>query len=229
MNTKWILTQDEKRIVSSLVSKGKSEQAKNEHFAVIDFDGLYQLLADDEISLLKKYLAIDPKTFGYKPPYLGLVDIPQDLVSLADQVYVQDGEEHFIPRQYLPREPFKSYQLMNRAMQKDIGKKLLVLYGYRSPARQVFMFFDILERRYDFDFEKTIKRVCFPAYSEHVYPGKQAIDFKTEDGTISDNFDITQEYQWLKKNAERFNFFESYPQDNLLDMMYEPWHWHYQK
>ncbi|MEK9156811.1 MAG: hypothetical protein AAB448_01590 [Patescibacteria group bacterium] len=32
-------------------------------------------------------------------------------------------------------------------------------------------------------------------------------------------------------NGERnwFHLYESYPKDNALDMMYEPWHWHYEK
>ena len=114
-------------------------------------------------------------------------------------------------------------------MNNEIGKKVLVLYGHRSVARQIFIFFDILERFYNFDVGKTIKRVCFPNYSEHVCMKKQAIDFKTQDSTISDDFDKTEEYKWLQKNAKRFNFYKSYPKNNNLDMMYEPWHWHHEK
>lgn len=114
-------------------------------------------------------------------------------------------------------------------MYNEIGKKVLVFYGHRSVARQIFLFFDILQRLYDFDVEKTLKRVCFPDYSEHVCMKKQAIDFKTEDHTLSDNFDKTEEYKWLQQNAHRFNFYESYPYDNNLNMMYEPWHRHHEK
>jgi D-alanyl-D-alanine carboxypeptidase len=117
---------------------------------------------------------------------------------------------------------------LNEAMQKDIGKTLQVLYGHRSPARQVFIFFDILERIYNFDFEKTMQRVCLPDYSEHVCTQQQAIDFKAETGPPVDTFDQKQEYTWLKANASSFGFYESYPKDNAFGMMYEPWHWHYE-
>ena len=58
---------------------------------------------------------------------------------------------------------------------------------------------------------------------------KQAIDFQIEEYTIGNDFDKTEEYKWLQKNAKSFNFYESYPIDNNLDMMYEPWHWHHEK
>ena len=224
----WIFTEDEKKIISSLVAKGKEEQEKNEKFAITDFDSFYSLFTEDEISIMKKYLSIEPKKIGYKLPYLGLEDIPTDIVPIPDQTYILNGERVVIPCQYLPVETYKAYEQMNKAIQKDINKKLLVSYGYRSPARQVFIFFDILARKYNFDFNKTLRRVCFPAYSEHVYAKRQAIDFRTEDGTPSEDFDKTDEYQWLKRNAKRFGFFESYPKKNSLDMMYEPWHWHHE-
>ena len=87
------------------------------------------------------------------------------------------------------------------------------------------MFFDILERIYNFNFEQTIARVCLPAFSEHVYPDRQAIDFMTEDAQKGEFFEQTREYAWLIENANKFGFVQSYPKDNNLGMMYEPWHW----
>lgn len=121
-----------------------------------------------------------------------------------------------------------AYLRLNEAMKGGIEKELLVLYGHRSPARQIFIFFDILERIYNFDFDKTIQRVCFPDYSEHVCIKQQAIDFKTTDDAPADAFNQKEEYFWLKSNAAQFGFYESYPKDNSLGMMYEPWHWHYE-
>lgn len=119
---------------------------------------------------------------------------------------------------------------MNKEIEKDIGKKLLIQYGHRSPARQVFIFFDVLAREnFNFDFNKALKRVCFPDYSEHVCSKRQAIDFMTEDGIRGDGFYMTEEYGWLKNNANKFGFYESYPKDNKLGIMYEPWHWHFEE
>jgi hypothetical protein len=224
----WIISDEEKRIISSLTLKGREEQARNERFALIDVEIFYRLFSDDEIALIKKYRAIDPAEIGYKLPYLGLEGTPSDIVAIANQAYMLGGKECIIPCQYLPKEAYDAYRAMNDAMTREIGRGVLVLYGYRSLARQIFIFFDILERKYDFDVSKTLRRVCFPEYSEHVYWKKQAIDFMTKDDTASENFDKTDEYQWLKNNAGRFYFHESYPRDNEHDMMYEPWHWHYE-
>lgn len=225
----WEFSDDEKRLIASFVGKGKVEQAKNERFAIIDFDSFYKLFTDEEVAIMKKWLAIKPEDIGYKLPFLGAQKDVGDIVAIADQVFIGAEETQTIPCQYLPREVYEAYQKLCSAMQKDIGKQLLVLFGHRSPARQVFIFFDILERMYDFDFNKTIQRVCFPDYSEHVCTQRQAIDFKAQGGAPSDDFDKTEEYAWMKQNAQTFGFYESYPKDNKLGMMYEPWHWHYEK
>lgn len=224
----WVFTEVEKQLISSLIAKGRIEQANNEKFAIIDFDSFYNLFSEEEIAIMKKWLAIKPESIGYKLPFLGAKDSPRDVVALPNQAYEVDGAVQTIPCQYLPKRTYKAYTKLNTAMREEIDKSLLVLYGHRSPARQVFIFFDILERIYQFDFNKTIQRVCFPDYSEHVCTQQQAIDFKTCDASTSDEFDGTEEYAWLKKNAMRFGFFESYPKNNDLGMMYEPWHWHYE-
>jgi len=226
----WNYNERQKELILSLISKGKKEQENNEEFAVLSLDSFLDLFTKEEKDIIEDYLQIDPKSFGYKLPFIGTKENTNDLVSMKGQSYISvDKEKIIIPCQYLPQETYEAYTKLNEAMQNEIGKKVLVLYGYRSVARQIFIFFDILQRLYNFDVGKTLKRVCFPDYSEHVCMKKQAIDFKAEDGTVSDNFDKTEEYKWLQENAKRFNFYESYPKDNNLDMMYEPWHWHHEK
>lgn len=222
-------TEAEKALIHSLLVKGRAVQTQQPGFAIIDFDAFFALFTDAEVAILQKYLATDVAALNYKLPHLGVEPIPTDLVPIAGQRYVVDGQHHLITCQYLPQEAYAAYKQMNQTMHDEIGKQLLVLYGYRSPARQVFMFFDILERKYDYDFEKTLKRVCFPAYSEHVCSRRQAVDYMTVDGIKGEGFETTQEYRWLQDHAHSFHFFESYPKDNRLDMMYEPWHWHYEK
>lgn len=115
-------------------------------------------------------------------------------------------------------------------MFNDIGKKLLVRSGYRSPAYQLFLLGWYLNM-YDFDVGKTLERVAMPGYSEHCVADNVAIDFITEDGVPQEHddrcFEDTQEYKWLLKNAEEFGFKESFPKDNEFGTMYEPWHWRY--
>ena len=130
----WVFTEDERKIILSLVAKGKEEQKRNEKFAVIDFDSFYSLFTKDEIAIMKKYLAIDPVKIGCKLPLLGTEDIPEDIVPIPNQTYRVNGQKVIIPRQYLPKEAYRAYEQMNKTIQKEINKKLLVSYGYRSPA-----------------------------------------------------------------------------------------------
>jgi len=226
----WSYNETQKELILSLISKGKKEQEKNEKFAIIDMGSFLGLFTPEEKNIIDEYLKIDPKSLGYKLPFIGTEENTNDLISIKNQLYINaEKGKVIIPCQYLPRETYEAYIKLNEIMNNEIGKKVLVLYGHRSVARQIFIFFDILERFYNFDVGKTIKRVCFPNYSEHVCMKKQAIDFKTQDSTISDDFDKTEEYKWLQKNAKRFNFYKSYPKNNNLDMMYEPWHWHHEK
>ena len=226
----WNYNAKEKKLISSLVIKGKQEQQRNDKFAIIDLDYFLSLFTGEEKEIIINYLSIDPKKFDYKLPFIGTDQNTNDLVSIKNQSFTDSNNESItIPCQYLPEKTYEAYSTLNQAMQNEIGKKVLVLSGHRSVARQVFTFFDILERKYNFDVSKTIKRICFPNYSEHVCMKKQAVDYKTEDSTISDDFNKTKEYEWLQKNAARFNFYESYPKDNNLGMIYEPWHWHHER
>lgn len=221
----WVFSEIERQTVFSLLEKGRNEHDINDASAIISFDDFWKLFDQSEIAIMQKYLAIGPKDLDYKLPLLGLVDTPSDIVAIADQECQMNGMPYKIPCQYLPKATYDAYTQLNSTLHAATNKRLLVLYGYRSPARQVFMFFDVLQRIYDFDFTKTIQRICFPAYSEHVCPSQQAIDFITQDGVKGDGFETTDEYRWLCENAKDFGFKESYPRNNALNMTCEPWHW----
>ena len=75
-----------------------------------------------------------------------------------------------------------------------------------------------------------------PGYSEHGNPVNHAIDFTNENGIngFSDNqtagdFESLPEFDWLMKNANQFNFYLSYPENNPYGVAFEPWHWHWEK
>lgn len=225
MTSPWTITNDEKNTISSLVAKGKAEQQRNSAFSIIDLESFYKLFDKNEIAIIQKFLTLDPILIDYKVPFIGVPITLPNLVPISNQTILIEDKSHTIPTQYLPKETFDAYEKLNDAMGHDIGKRLLVLYGYRSPARQAFIFFDILKNAYDFDVAKTLRRVCLPDYSEHVCFQKQAIDFTTSVQKADQDFATTPEYAWLKTHAAVFNFFESYPKDNALNMMYEPWHW----
>jgi len=228
ITTFWKFTDAEKQAIQSLLAKGHAEEARNDAFAIIDPDSFYALFSAAEVAILRRWLAINPKEINYKLPYIGVPLTTPAVVAIREQTYTDiENKLVTIPCQYLPDVVLRAWEQMNEALAADTGKQLRVLYGYRTPARQAFLFFDILVY-YDFDFQKAMGRVCLPDYSEHVCPQRQAIDFQTQHATPSDQFDTTIEYAWLKKHAESYGFHESYAKDNGLGMMYEPWHWHYE-
>ena len=66
--------------------------------------------------------------------------------------------------------------------------------------------------------------LAHPGYSEH-HTGR-ALDIHTPDSALlEEDFEHTDAFRWMKKNAKKYGFFMSYPRDNKYGMIYEPWHW----
>lgn len=67
-----------------------------------------------------------------------------------------------------------------------------------------------------------------PGYSEH-HTGK-AIDIgHDKDEPLTEAFEATKSFEWLSIHAANYGFFMSYPRDNPLGMLYEPWHWRFRE
>jgi LAS superfamily LD-carboxypeptidase LdcB len=226
---KFLISQNEKKLVESILSKMEKEKGKK-GFRVVTFEKLFELLTNNEVAFINKLLKTDLLKYGFKGKFFGIQNVPTNLVEIKNQHYKLNSEIKDIDIQYLPQDTFNVYENLNKTLYNDTGKKLLVLSGYRSPAYQLFLFLWYL-KFYKFNFAKTIKRAALPGYSEHGFPERQAIDFMTEIGQPSEvdplDFAQTVEYQWLKKNAGKFSFYETNPPNNLLGTMYEPWHWAY--
>ena len=63
-----------------------------------------------------------------------------------------------------------------------------------------------------------------PGYSEH-HTG-YALDFMSKEAfSLSVDFEKTETFRWLLKNANQYDFYLSYPKGNNNGIMYEPWHW----
>ncbi|MEX0877527.1 MAG: M15 family metallopeptidase [Candidatus Spechtbacterales bacterium] len=221
----------EKNIINSLVQTIdiiKTEMSDN-FVLLISFEELENRLSEEEKYLMQNILNINPAKYGIAAPYLGIESVPQDIVAIRGQKYIWEEEEKKIATQYLPKNVYEAYTKMNKVVKKDTKDGLLVRSGYRSPAYQ-FLTFVYYFQKNDFDIQKTFAQVALPGYSEHGYPPRQAVDFITENGVIWGDkicFDETIEYKWLLKNAAKYGFFLSYPQDNEKGMMFEPWHWRY--
>lgn len=217
--------QETTRSILQKFEKLKLEMA--DQIALIDEMTLNRQLSTKEIQLIKEILKIDPTKYGFSGEYLGLNDVPNDLLAIKNQKYTFKRKTHDIETQYLRKVVFEAYIRMNESIISEIGKKLLIGSAYRSPIYQCLIFlyyFGI----YNFDFMATTRRVAIPGYSEHCSTTKSAIDICTENGLPSDkkplNFARSAEYRWLKKNAIKFGFEQSYPKNNQSGIMFEPWH-----
>ena len=117
--------------------------------------------------------------------------------------------------------------LKMRDQAKKDGIYLVFLSGYRSINLQNEIFYSLKSLRNQEAAERA--RVSAPpGYSEHSTgfaidigdANKRETDFKTE-------FENTEAFKWLIKNAAKFHFKLSFTKDNK-NIDYEPWHWRYE-
>lgn len=224
------LSNEEHELITHFLENAARERTHDPKMRTIGFPELFRLCSRREKMLLKKFLKLDPHRLGFKGIRYGITAPPKGLIAIRREripntnAFLSNGV-HF-----LPQNVHEAYRRMNRAMLHDIGRRVFVLSGYRSPAYQLVVFLETL-RKNDFDMKRTAKRVALPGHSEHGAPRTQAIDFTTSalrgKGTDSVAFERTAEYEWLKKRGGEFGFALSYPRGNRSGVMFEPWHWHY--
>jgi len=115
---------------------------------------------------------------------------------------------------------------MREEAKKD-GIYLVFLSGYRSIKLQNDIFYSLKSIRNQEAAERA--RVSAPpGYSEHSTgfaidigdATQRETDFETE-------FENTDAFSWLIKNAAKFHFKLSFTKDNKY-IDYEPWHWRYE-
>lgn len=232
LNLEIINFEQDKAQINSIIDKIDKAKRENDTISLIDLDYLRTTLNPVEFSIVEKVFAINPETYGFKGPYLGLETVPDfdSFIKVDKQPYSYKGENKYTNVQHIPRHVYFAYRSMADAMSSELGRPLIIESGYRSSAYQVIVFLDVL-KSYNFDLQKTAQRVAVPGYSEHGLSTSLAIDFQNIDGLPSEDsptgFETTQEYDWLIKNAHKFGFFLSYPKDNRYGVKFEPWHWRY--
>ncbi len=223
----------DQQIIQSVLKKitNYRESSSSQDLPTLTFEQFYALLSPEEVTFCKQFVKIDPHTLGFLGPYLGIEEVPKDLVAINGQSYTRNGELHTMSTKYYPATAWVEFQKLQKAISKEIGSTLMINSGYRSPAYQVIVFFSILENN-DFDLQAVGKRVALPGYSQHGSATCPAADVINQDGLPdSENpqdFAKTKEYDWLIKNATTFGFRLSYPENNEFGVIFEPWHWQWQ-
>jgi D-alanyl-D-alanine carboxypeptidase len=100
---------------------------------------------------------------------------------------------------------------------------LLVVSGFRSVDYQAMLIRKKLDQGQRID--DILKVNVAPGYSQH-HTG-HAIDVATPGyKPLLEEFDESPAFEWLNAYAGDFGFVLSYPRDNPLGVIYEPWHWY---
>tara|TARA_Y100000589_G_C27038361_1_gene582065 strand:- start:179 stop:883 length:705 start_codon:yes stop_codon:yes gene_type:complete len=121
---------------------------------------------------------------------------------------------------------YKSLLKMRDDAKKD-GVYLVFLSGFRSIALQKEIFYSLKSIRSQIAIERA--RVSAPpGYSEHSTGFAIDIgDALNRETDFEVEFQNTNAFQWLKKNAAKYHFKLSFDKkQNSVD--YEPWHWRYE-
>ncbi len=115
---------------------------------------------------------------------------------------------------------------MREEAKKD-GIYLVFLSGYRSINLQKEIFYSLKSIRNQEAAERA--RVSAPpGYSEHSTGFAIDIGDATQrDTDFETDFENTDAFRWLIKNAAKFHFKLSFNKDNKY-IDYEPWHWRYE-
>lgn len=96
------------------------------------------------------------------------------------------------------------------------------LSGFRSYIYQAHLIKKKLAQGKALDLVLT--ETAIPGYSEH-HTGKAVDIFTDSRYCLEESFENTRAFAWLTEKARDFNFRMSYPRQNKIGIIYEPWHW----
>jgi len=114
-----------------------------------------------------------------------------------------------------------AWRQLHAAAAKD-GITLQPLSGFRSVARQTEIVTAKLAAGQSW--EAILRVSAYPGHSEH-HTGR-ALDIGTSDSPpLEEAFAATPAFVWLQQHAAAFGFTLSYPAGNPAGVIFEPWHW----
>ena len=145
--------------------------------------------------------------------------LPYDEISKEKLVAIEPNIEVHIDMS-------QSLLKMRKDAKKD-GIFLVFLSGYRSINLQEKIFYSLKSVRNQVATERA--RVSAPpGYSEHSTGFAIDIgDFTKPETDFEVEFENTDAFKWLKKNAAKYHFKLSFNKNNK-SVDYEPWHWRYE-
>lgn len=146
--------------------------------------------------------------------------VEADKVGLAPIAKTSDGQSEHLAR----KETVEAFHRMAKAAQQQ-DVRLKIIWAYRSQQLQQEQFEEAHQRHGK---RGAIRWLAPPGYSEH--QTGWALDIGDErDPKADDNplFERTQAFNWLRRNAFKYDFELSFPPGNWQGVSYEPWHWRF--
>lgn len=223
-----VFSKPERQATQEIINEVTNQISTDPRVANISFATLHNMVSPSASALITKLRQLSEQDYGVKRPAVE-ANSAGNLIVVDGQSYQLLGESIKIPPRLVPQEAYQSFLSLNQALEKELGQKLVIQSGYRSPAYQLFVFLFQL-RENGWNMKKVLKSVALPGYSEHSNTQKQALDLRAESfigPKDKYNFSRTPEYGWLQENAHRFGFSLSYPKENNTNTRFEPWHWQY--
>ncbi len=156
---------------------------------------------------------------AYTPDHSILGHLPYNEVSKGKLVVIEPNIEVHVDMS-------ESLLKMREHAKKD-GISLVFLSGFRSINLQEKIFYSLKSIRNQNAAERA--RVSAPpGYSEHSTGFAIDIgDFNKRETDFEVEFENTDAFKWLKKNAAKYHFKLSFNKNNK-NVDYEPWHWRYE-
>ena len=177
--------------------------------------GGLQLSRDSKINYLRK----NDEEISKKNVNSILGHLPYDETPKEKLIFIE-------PNIQVHMDMSESLLRMREDAKKD-GIYLVFLSGFRSINLQEDIFYSLKSIRNQNASERA--RVSAPpGYSEHSTGFAIDIgDAKKRETDFEVEFENTDAFKWLKKNASKYHFKLSFNKNNK-NIDYEPWHWRYE-
>lgn len=158
----------------------------------------------DELGIPRNYA--EDRQLRYYAEASGLVEVGPNLVGRM---------QHLVP------EAAARWAEMSEAAGAD-GVRLLIVSGFRSFDYQAELIRKKLSGGQAITDILTV--VAAPGFSQH-HAGA-AVDIATPGSRpLTEEFEQSEAFGWLRERAESFGFSMTYPRRNRFGFIYEPWHW----
>jgi len=146
--------------------------------------------------------------------------IPENLVPIKNQVNTRNKDI------CLTEQSFNSFKNMSEDAKKE-NVNLTITSGFRDIELQKYFYDRSIEKN---SIMPEFLSVAPPSFSEHQLG--TTVDLTSPSLNYASTtllFDQTAEYRWLKDNAYKYGFVQSYPKEkeSITGFVYEPWHWRF--